>query len=145
MAGNQRPAPQFALRLREVVPGTAEQIVAMPVGVVPHPVPLVAWWARSFPGIPDNVTDARRWVADLLPQCDPLTDLLLLASELCTNAVMHTRSGQADGWFSVAVEWTPALARVVVGDQGSPSMPTAAAKTGSTAGDEESGRGIVAG
>ena len=142
MAGSQHPARQLAPGLREVVPGTAEQIVAMPAGVVPHPVPLVAWWARSFPGSPDSVPDARRWVADLLPQCDPLADLLLLASELCANAVVHTRSGESGGRFSVAVEWTPVLARVVVGDQGSLSMPTAAARTGSAARDEESGRGL---
>jgi hypothetical protein len=78
----------------------------------------------------------------LLPDCDPLADLLLLAGELCANAVVHTRSGQADGWFSVAVEWTPVLARVVIGDQGSPSMPTAAAKTGGPAWAQETGRGL---
>jgi serine/threonine-protein kinase RsbW len=100
------------------------------------------WWSRDFTGGADQVPEVRRWIADLLPDCDPLADLLLLASELSANAVMHTRSGQAGGWFSVAVEWTPALARVVVGDQGSLSMPTAAAKTGTAAGDEESGRGL---
>ena len=100
------------------------------------------WWSRDFTGGADQVPGVRRWVADLLPDCDPLADLQLLASELCTNAVMHTRSGSAGGWFSVAVEWTPALARVVVADQGSPSMPAAAATTGSAAGDEESGRGL---
>jgi serine/threonine-protein kinase RsbW len=103
---------------------------------------IVAWWARDFQGSPGSVSEARRWVADLLPGCDPLADLLLLASELCANAVMHTRSGQADGWFSAAVEWTPVLARVVIGDQGSLSRPAAAGKTGSAAWAEESGRGL---
>jgi serine/threonine-protein kinase RsbW len=102
-----------------------------------------AWWARDFPGGAEQVREARHWLGDLLPDCDPLADLLLLASELCANAVVHTRSGQPGGWFSVAVEWTPALARLVIGDQGSPSStPTAAAMADETAWAAESGRGL---
>jgi hypothetical protein len=81
----------------------------------------------------------RHWVKDLLPECDPLADVLLLASELCTNAVVHTRSGQADGWFSVDVGWTPDLARVVLGDQGALTSPAA----GSAGWADESGRGLL--
>jgi serine/threonine-protein kinase RsbW len=102
----------------------------------------VAWWSRDFPGGADQVPEARHWIGDLLPECDPLADLLLLASELCANAVIHTRSGQAGGWFSVTVEWTSALARVVVGDQGSLLMPTTAANSGNAGWAEESGRGL---
>ena len=84
------------------------------------PVSRVLWWSRDFPGGRDQVGEARHWIGNLLPECDGLDDFLLLASELCSNAVVHTRSGQAGGRFSVDVEWTPTLARVVVGDQGQP-------------------------
>jgi serine/threonine-protein kinase RsbW len=106
----------------------------------PGPVPPVLWWARDFPGDTEQVPEARHWLEDLLPECDPLADILLLASELCTNAIAHTRSGQGGGRFSVDVEWTPALARVVIGDQGSPSVPAIGAGTSDTT--DEFGRGL---
>jgi anti-sigma regulatory factor (Ser/Thr protein kinase) len=100
------------------------------------------WWARDFPGTPDQAGEVRHWIGDLLPDCDPLADLLLVASELCANAVVHTRSGEAGGRFSVTVEWTPALARVVIGDQGAPTVPAAGTKVGDTTWAQESGRGL---
>jgi anti-sigma regulatory factor (Ser/Thr protein kinase) len=103
----------------------------------PHPA---LCWGRDFPGDADQVREARHWIEDLLPECDPLADLLLLASELCSNAITHTRSGLDGGLFSVHVEWAPALARVVIGDQGSPTLPAIGAGTGDTA--EECGRGL---
>jgi len=104
--------------------------------------PPVAWWARDFPGGADQVREVRHWIEDLLPGCDPLLDILLLASELCANAVTHTRSGQADGRFSVEVEWRPELARVLIGDQGSLTVPAVGAKPGESAWAEEDGRGL---
>jgi anti-sigma regulatory factor (Ser/Thr protein kinase) len=88
------------------------------------------------------VREVRRWVEDLLPDCDPLADLLLLTSELCANAVVHTRSGDEGGWFSVDIEWAPASARVVVTDQGSPKLPAIGTPAGGTPQADESGRGL---
>jgi anti-sigma regulatory factor (Ser/Thr protein kinase) len=107
-----------------------------------QPSPSVAWWARDFPGSADSIPETRRWIADLVPDCDPLADLLLFASELCTNAVMHTLSGTAGGSFSVTMEWTPLLARLVIGDQGSPMVPATSATANGTTWAEESGRGL---
>jgi serine/threonine-protein kinase RsbW len=110
--------------------------------------PAIIGWTRDFQGQADQVREARRWVEDLLPERDPLADVLLLVSELCTNAVVHTRSGEAGGRFSVAVVWTRESVRVVVEDQGSPKAPTIGARTGDSArtdeADEadESGRGL---
>jgi serine/threonine-protein kinase RsbW len=122
----------------------AEQPAAERAGVVPHQGPArpVLWWTRDFPGGTDQARQARHWIADLLPECDPLDDLLLLAGELCANAVVHTRSGEPSGRFSVAVEWTPEAARVVIGDQGSPESAAIRAKAGGTAWTQESGRGL---
>jgi serine/threonine-protein kinase RsbW len=104
--------------------------------------PAIIGWTRDFQGQADQVREARRWVEDLLPERDPLADVLLLVSELCTNAVVHTRSGEAGGRFSVAVVWTRESVRVVVEDQGSPTAPTIDGRTGDPARADESGRGL---
>jgi serine/threonine-protein kinase RsbW len=103
-------------------------------------VPPVAWWARDFPGDAGQAREVRRWIEDLLPECDVLADVLLVASELCANAITHTRSGRAGGRFSVSVEWAWELARVVVGDRGSAMVPLAGVGMGNAT--EESGRGL---
>jgi anti-sigma regulatory factor (Ser/Thr protein kinase) len=100
------------------------------------------WWSRDFLGNADQVREARHWIADLLPHCNPRADVLLLASELCANAVIHTRSGQPHGWFTVVVEWTDELARVVIEDQGSAKTPMIGARAGDLAREHESGRGL---
>ena len=100
------------------------------------------WWTRHFRGGADQVPEVRRWLEDLLPDCAARADLLLLASELCTNAVVHSRSGQAGGQFSVDIDWAPTVVRVVIGDQGSARAP-AVARTGDAAQLRESGRGLL--
>jgi anti-sigma regulatory factor (Ser/Thr protein kinase) len=109
-------------------------------GPAPSRVPSVVWWTREFPGDAGQVREVRHWIEDLLPRCGALDEVVLLASEACTNAVVHTRSGQA-GRFSVDVEWSAALARVVVGDQGSADAP-AVGRTGEAERIEERGRGL---
>jgi serine/threonine-protein kinase RsbW len=104
---------------------------------------LPLWWSRVFPGEPPLVGQARSWIAELLPACSPLDDLLLLASELASNAVAHTRSGQPGGQFTVEVTWSPQSARVVVGDQGSDEVPVAVASPGEQGEYLESGRGLL--
>jgi anti-sigma regulatory factor (Ser/Thr protein kinase) len=102
----------------------------------------VVWWGRDFPGVADQVREVRHWVEDLLPGCDPLADVLVLVSELSANAVMHTRSRQAGGRFSVDVEWSPDAVRVVIGDQGSSAIPAIGGNTGNEPWADESGRGL---
>jgi anti-sigma regulatory factor (Ser/Thr protein kinase) len=109
----------------------------------PKPSRGIAWWTRHFAGSPDQVHEVRRWIEDLLPDCAARADVILLASELCTNAIVHSRSGEAGGQFSVDIDWTPTTARVVVGDQGSAGAPAVAALTGDAAQLDESGRGLL--
>jgi len=109
--------------------------------VSPCQAPRVARWTREFPGEKDQVREIRYWIEDLLPECEALGDILLLASEVSANAVLHTRSGRA-GRFSVDVEWSPSLARVLVGDQGSPTAPATNAKKNGTRWVDECGRGL---
>src|SRR6202012_2928102 len=69
--------------------------------------------------------------------------LRLLATELCTNAIVHSRSGEAGGQFSVDIDWAPGLARVVVGDQGPAKAPVVPPGPGGAAALGESGRGLL--
>jgi serine/threonine-protein kinase RsbW len=109
----------------------------------PNPSPFIAWWTRQFRGGADQVLEVRHWLEDLLPECTARADLLLLASELCTNAIVHSRSGEAGGQFSVDIDWAPALARVVIGDQGSAKAPTIAARTCDAIQLGDPGRGLL--
>jgi hypothetical protein len=57
-----------------------------------------------FPGEPGRVQDARRWAAALLAQAGADPGIAeLLASELVTNAVLHTLSGEPGGTVTVIV------------------------------------------
>ncbi|MFD0772604.1 ATP-binding protein [Streptomonospora algeriensis] len=82
-------------------------------------------WSRMFPGLPTEVAQARaftRAVMDGHPLADPAE---LVVSELATNAVQHSLSGEWCGPFVVHVEAEPASAQVAVVDLGGDSTPTA--------------------
>jgi anti-sigma regulatory factor (Ser/Thr protein kinase) len=93
---------------------------------------------RAFHGHPDQVALARRFVARALADCPAVADVILLTSELATNAVQHSASGRG-GTFAVAISHGPGRVRVTVTDDGSASLPVmAAAEELST-----SGRGLI--
>ena len=72
-------------------------------------------WRRVFPGEGSQLGVLRRWLASLLPQCPARDDVTLVASELGTNAIVHTASGRG-GWFAVEITWHRAVVRVAVAD-----------------------------
>jgi hypothetical protein len=113
------------------------------ITAAPKPSPFTAWWTRRFRGGADQVPEVRQWLGDLLPDCAARADVLLLASELCTNAIVHSRSGEAGGQFSVDIDWAPNLARVVIGDQGSAKAPAIAPRSDGAIQLSESGRGLL--
>lgn len=93
-----------------------------PAGAL-HPIPAMSSWARAFPGLPRQVSAARRFVASLLdgsPRCD---DAVIVISELFTNALQHTDSGQPGGLVVVQVSRWRQGVRIAVTDQGSPQRP----------------------
>ena len=61
------------------------------------PVMAVSSWARAFPGTPEQVRIARRFVASLLDGSPVRDDAVYAASELFTNGVRHTASGRPGG------------------------------------------------
>ncbi|MFF3440273.1 ATP-binding protein [Streptosporangium sp. NPDC002721] len=80
-------------------------------------------WRKVFPGRVESVPEARAWARDLLAghvAAPVLDDVLLLLSELTTNAVAHSDSGRtADGRVTVYVARTRDRVHVEVTDDGS--------------------------
>lgn len=79
--------------------------------------------SRVFPGRPGQVAHARYFVRRALAAHGPAGDAALLTSELATNAIQHTASGQG-GTFEIVICRRPAAVRIAVIDAGSPSIPT---------------------
>lgn len=78
---------------------------------------------RVFPGTSVSVERARAFVAAELAGCPARDTLVTCVSELCTNAIRHTRSGDG-GVFSVEVTRPrDGVARVAVADAGSSGEP----------------------
>ncbi|WP_376771576.1 ATP-binding protein [Streptosporangium saharense] len=73
-------------------------------------------WQRAFPGTREQVGQARRFVRACLPHHP---DAELVASELATNAVEHTRTGEPGGIFTVLVRLrADGTAYLAIEDQG---------------------------
>ncbi len=86
----------------------------------------------------DQVVRARRLVSAALGRDHPLhDDCVLLTSELATNAVVHSRSGDG-GAFTVIVSCSEGLVRIRVQDDGSAEPPCA----GHAVPDGAGGRGL---
>ena len=100
---------------------------ALPGEPLAAPRPLVEVVCGSFSGQADQVGKARGFIRDVLgPDWPRLDDVLLLTSEVASNAVRHTASGDG-GKFEVSVAMLAAAstARVAVTDQGGSSAPVA--------------------
>ncbi|MEP7023042.1 MAG: ATP-binding protein [Actinomycetota bacterium] len=71
----------------------------------------------TLPGTPASVSIARRLVREALPDCPRADDLMLAVTELTTNTVAHSASGQG-GSFTVRLRTAPRWARIEVTDDG---------------------------
>jgi anti-sigma regulatory factor (Ser/Thr protein kinase) len=100
--------------------GVPEQGVP-PSGGPPAPLPGTRW-RRAFPGEVDQLSLVRRWLESLLPDCPARDDVACVATELGTNAVCHTASGQG-GQFVLEVTWQGSAVRVAVEDSGAVGTP----------------------
>lgn len=79
-------------------------------------------WRRVLPGEEHQLGILRRWLTGLLPESPARDDLMIVTTELATNAVRHTASGQG-GWFAVEITWLETVIRVAVADCGGPTEP----------------------
>ena len=59
---------------------------------------------RTFAGTAEQVRHARAFLARVLDGCPVADDAVLLISELCANAVLHSDSRKAGGTFGVHAE-----------------------------------------
>jgi serine/threonine-protein kinase RsbW len=72
----------------------------------------------TYPGTPESVPAARRFVRATLAHSPRVHDLELIASELITNSICHTPSGQQRGTFTITIQHLPGRARIEVADLG---------------------------
>ena len=82
----------------------------------PHTLP----YAQTFPGRLEQIGHARAHLARFLRNCPATEDAILLTSELATNAVTYSATGQSDGTFTVRASlFGQGHVYVEVEDQGS--------------------------
>ncbi|WP_246421999.1 ATP-binding protein [Nocardiopsis mwathae] len=112
-------------------------------------------YARSFPGVPEQVAEARHWVDSVLTTAvrislvpdDTVATAVLLVSELSTNAVLHSDGVKDDGRFTVSLTLTPGALTARVIDGGASTGRPFTLDVGPDAGpdpgpDAENGRGL---
>lgn len=79
-------------------------------------------WRRLFPGEDRQLGLMRKWLAWLLPDTPARDDVVTVATELATDSLRHTASGQG-GQFAVEITWNGPFVRVAVADGGGPGEP----------------------
>jgi anti-sigma regulatory factor (Ser/Thr protein kinase) len=95
---------------------------------------------RVLPGTPEAAGLARQLARELLGDCPATQTVMLLVSELVTNAILHSRSGEQGGTVTVTLCPTQSAILVQVRDDGGPSEPRLSARP---AGDAEHGYGLL--
>jgi serine/threonine-protein kinase RsbW len=66
-------------------------------------MPEAITFERDYPGTINQARHVRADLAKIAAECPAADDLILLASELATNAILHSRSGHPDRVFTVRV------------------------------------------
>jgi hypothetical protein len=80
-----------------------------------------ATYQGTFGGRADEAARVRREITGYLQDCPVSGDIVLIASELAANAIVHSRS--RGGSFAVRCQVSPGAARVEVEDTGGPWRP----------------------
>jgi two-component sensor histidine kinase len=93
---------------------------------------------RVFSGRPDQIARARDFTKRVLGPCPVLDDAILLVSELATNAVGHTATGN-EGSFHVTIYQGESSLLIAIKDDGSGNVPVPARPADSLT---ETGRGL---
>jgi serine/threonine-protein kinase RsbW len=78
-------------------------------------------YAGTFPGQAGEAARVRREIAAYLDNCPVTQDMILIASELAANAILHTRSRGST--LRVRCQLSPRAARIEVEDLGGPWRP----------------------
>lgn len=75
-------------------------------------------WELTCPGLPEEVGRVRRWMRDVLGDSPYAEEAVLVASELGSNALLHSSSGTGLGVFRVSLTCRGASMSVSVTDMG---------------------------
>jgi anti-sigma regulatory factor (Ser/Thr protein kinase) len=92
---------------------------------------------RAFPGRADQIARAREFTKRALEPCPVTDEAVLLVSELATNALEHTASGDG-GQFQVTICRNGTSLLIGVSDNGSDKAPASAPLDP----ESETGRGL---
>ena len=85
----------------------------------PRAVPAVSTWTREFAAVPEQVGQARGFLAGALGGCPAAHDVVLCLSELAGNSVLHSASRRSGGMFTVRAEIREGdYVRIEVRDEG---------------------------
>lgn len=87
---------------------------------LPAPAAVPLGWSRTLLGTPEHAAQVRRFLSDILDGCPAADDAVLCLSELSANAILHSRSRQPGGEFTVSAEIRDGRLRAGVRDQGGP-------------------------
>lgn len=102
------------------------------------PAAPILTWSRDFPATPDQASGARQFLSVILAAHPAAEDASLCLSELVTNAMLHSRSREPGGLFTVRALLHGSRLRVEVHDQGGPWLQPEIADT-----DQQNGRGLL--
>ncbi len=96
-------------------------------------------YQRSFPGLPEEIRQARRWLRTVLHDCPSLDTAALIVTELGTNAVLHAASGHQGGSFHISLDHDGPALTISVTDSGTTAT---APRIEHPATDNPHGRGL---
>lgn len=75
-------------------------------------------WELTCPGLLEEVGRVRRWTRDVLSDSPHVEDVALIVSELGTNALLHSSSGDERGAFRVTLARSLQTIAISVTDTG---------------------------
>lgn len=98
--------------------------------------PEVVTFEHDYPGQPSQAGSVRADLAKVAAQCPVADELILMASELVTNAILHSRSGRPDSTFTVR-------ASLYLGEYAYVEVVDLGGAWAAEVGDDEHGRGLA--
>ena len=98
-----------------------------------------SYWIMTFDGLPQRLSEMRQRIRKVLGDVDGVDDVVVVASELASNAIRHSRSGQPGGSFVLQIVEFTDVWHVRVEDQGG----TRGFGTEDTEQGDETGRGLA--